>query len=419
MKKNAFQNSGRALKIKVVLTGFENKNPGPIGVENRTEGNLGATAAPVRKKQLFPLGCVLALVLTSLVSCITDADKSKKQVLHYQFSEGDVSHFILKNKNGMEVKIMNYGATITHIKVPDWMGISGDVVLGFDSVKDYLTTAHPYFGCVVGRYANRIANGRFVLNEDTIRLTKNSRNNSIHGGIKGFNRKIWDAGACTDTSLVLSYLSKDGEEGFPGNLQVSVTYTLSPANELIIDYLATTDKPTPVNLTNHSYFNLSGGKDSTILNHELYINAHQYTEADESLIPTGRISEVEGGPLDFSCSCRKRIGQDISQIPNGYDHNWILNKSEKRLSLAAVVYDPVSGRGMEVSTTQPGLQFYSGNFLKAAVSGKKGVKYQKHAGLCLETQHFPDSPNHPKFPSTILNPGEKYSETTVYRFFIF
>ena len=419
MKKNEFRISRKTLGKNVEHTGFENKKPGPVGLENRAEGNLGAIAAPVRKKQLFPLGCVVALVLTSLVSCITDADKSKKQVLHYQFPEGDVSHFILKNKNGIEVKILNYGATITHIQVPDWKGISGDVVLGFDSARDYLTTAHPYFGCVVGRYANRIANGWFVLNGDTIRLAKNSKNNSIHGGIKGFNRKIWDVGAFTDTSLVLSYLSKDGEEGFPGNLQVSVTYTLTLANELIIDYLATTDKPTPVNLTNHSYFNLSGGKDSTILNHELYINAHQYTEADESLIPTGRIFEVEGGPLDFSCSCRKRIGQDINQIPNGYDHNWILNKSGKRLSQAAIVYDPVSGRGMEVSATQPGLQFYSGNFLKAAVAGKNGVKYPKYAGFCLETQHFPDSPNHPEFPSTILNPGDHISETTVYRFFTF
>lgn len=417
MKKNAFQNSGRALKYNVVLTGFDDKKPGQVGVENRTEGNLGATAAPVRKKQLFPLGFILALVLTTLFSCITDADKSKKQVFHYQFPEGDMSHFTFKNKNGMEVKILNYGATITHIQVPDCMGKLNDVVLGFDSVKDYLSSPHPYFGCVVGRYANRIANAQFILDGDTIHLVPNSNEHSIHGGKEGFNRKIWDVVSYTDSSLSLSYLSKDGEEGFPGNLQVSVTYTLSSLNELIMDYRATTDKPTPVNLTNHSYFNLSGGKDSTILNHELFLNASSFTEVSEGLIPTGQISEVKGSSLDFSCDSGKRMGQDIERLPKGYDHNWILNKTDERLSLAAVVKDPYSGIEVEVRTTQPGIQFYSGNFLKGNVIGKNGAKYQQHAGFCLETQHFPDSPNHSGFPSTILVPGEQYSETTIYRFF--
>ncbi|WP_372933955.1 aldose epimerase family protein, partial [Mariniphaga sediminis] len=205
------------------------------------------------------------------------------------------------------------------------------------------------------------------------------------------------------------------EEGFPGNLKTRVTYTLSSDDELIIDYWATTDKPTPVNLTNHSYFNLSGGRDSTILNHELYLNADQYTEVNEVLIPTGNIVDVRDGAMDFTLS--KRIGRDVSQVENGYDHNWIVNKQKEKLSLAAVLYDPVSGRKMEVRTTQPGIQFYSGNFLNESIVGKKGIRYQKYSGLCLETQYYPDSPNHPEFPSTILYPNEKYRETTIYRFF--
>lgn len=368
------------------------------------------------KGQCFFLGFILALI--GLSSCMFNrTGKFDDQVKHYQFPEGEVSHFILKNKSGMEARIMNYGATVTHIKVPDWTGQYDDVVLGFDSVKDYLSSSNPYFGCLVGRYANRIANAQFVLNGDTVHLTKNSKTNSSHGGKKGFNRHIWDIVSFTDSSLVLSYLSKDGEEGFPGNLKVDVTYTVSSANELIVDYQASTDKSTVVNLTNHSYFNLSGGKDSTILGHELYLNANYFTEIDEMLIPTGRITPVVGGPLDFSCDCGKRIDQNLNQLANGFDHNWILNKSGDRLSLAAVVYDPMSGRGLQVRTTQPGIQFYSGNFLKGNLIGKNGRKYVKHAGFCLETQHYPDSPNHPEFPSTILNPGEKYSETTIYKFF--
>jgi aldose 1-epimerase len=284
-------------------------------------------------------------------------------------------------------------------------------------VHSYLTGPNPYFGCVVGRYANRIANARFILNGDTIELNANNSGHSIHGGDKGFSRKIWSVESFTDSTLVLSYFSPDGEEGFPGNLQVKLTYAVTSENELIIDYQATTDKTTVVNLTNHSYFNLSGGKESSILNHELYLNGYQYTEVDSALIPTGNIVELEGGAMDFSCFCRKRIGQDIEQVENGYDHNWILNKSDERLSLAAVVYEPLSGRGMEVRTTQPGIQFYSGNFLKPSIVGKNGIPYQKHAGFCLETQHYPDSPNHPHFPSTILNPNEEYNDRTIYRFY--
>lgn len=369
------------------------------------------------KKQLFFLKYFNILVLIGLSACKLASDKLDNQVIYYNFPEGEVAHFTLRNRIGMEVQVINYGATITHIKVPDWMGRVDDVVLGFDSVHSYLTGPNPYFGCVVGRYANRIANARFVLNGDTIKLKANNNGHLIHGGDGGFSRKIWSVKSFSDSSLVLSYFSPDGEEGFPGNLEVELTYVVTSENELIIDYWATTDKRTPVNLTNHSYFNLSGGADSTILNHELYLNAYQYTEVDSALIPTGTIVELEGGAMDFSCPCRKRIGQDIDQVENGYDHNWILNKSDERLSLAAVVYEPLSGRGMEVRTTQPGIQFYSGNFLKPSIVGKNGIPYQKHAGFCLETQHYPDSPNHPHFPSTILNPNEEYNERTIYRFF--
>jgi len=370
-----------------------------------------------RRKQIFFLKYICILILISLSACKLASDKPDNQVIYYNFPEGEVAHFTLRNRIGMEVQVINYGATVTHVKVPDWMGRVDDVVLGFDSVHSYLTGPNPYFGCVVGRYANRIANARFILNGDTIELNANNGDHSIHGGKEGFSRRIWSVESFTDSTLVLSYFSPDGEEGFPGNLQVKLTYAVTSENELIIDYQATTDKTTVVNLTNHSYFNLSGGKESTVLNHELYLNGYQYTEVDSALIPTGNIVELEGGAMDFSCFCRKRIGQDIEQVENGYDHNWILNKSDERLSLAAVVYEPLSGRGMEVKTTQPGIQFYSGNFLKPTIVGKKGISYQKYAGICLETQHYPDSPNHPHFPSTILKPNEEYKQTTIYRFF--
>lgn len=372
------------------------------------------------KKKQYPFLKLIYFVsaLVVLTASISN-DKIRRQdgkVELYRFHEGDIWQVTLGNKNGVKVKILNYGAIVSQIIVPDRLGILNDVVLGFDSVEKYMSSPNPYFGCLVGRYANRIANARFVLNGDTFKLTPNNNGNSIHGGLEGFNKKLWDIVSFTDTSLVLSYLSEDGEEGFPGNLKVQVTYMVSSDNELIMDYLAITDKPTPINLTNHSYFNLSGGAYSTILNHELYLNADRFTEVNEMLIPTGHISEVGGGPMNFTTS--KMVGLDLEQVPGGYDHNYVLNKSEGRLSLAAILYDPLSGRGLEVRTTQPGIQFYSGNFLNKSIIGKNGIKYQKYSGLCLETQHYPDSPNHPEFPSTILNPGEKYMETTIFKFFV-
>jgi aldose 1-epimerase len=336
--------------------------------------------------------------------------------MHYQLAEGNISHFSLTNKNGMVVKILNYGATITHIIVPDKDGKFDDIALGFDSVEHYLRVSHPYFGCIVGRYANRIANAQFTINDETFKLEPNNNGNSIHGGKVGFNKKIWNVVSVNDSSLVLFYESKDGEEGYPGNLKVHVTYTVTSDNELIIDYSASTDKATAINLTNHSYFNLSGAKSPTILDHQLYINAKEITEADEALIPTGKIIEIAGGPLDFLTL--KKIGQDINQVPGGYDHNYVLNKDEGRLSLAAEVIDPLTGRGIEVRTTKPGMQLYTANFLNSSITGKSGIKYPKYGGFCLETQFYPDSPNHPEFPSAILNPDDKYEETTIYKFFV-
>jgi aldose 1-epimerase len=327
----------------------------------------------------------------------------------------DVNLYTLTNKNGMSVRIMNYGGYITNIMAPDKNGEMGDVVLGFDSLPGYLQQGNPFMGCLVGRYANRIANGKFTLDGSTYTLAKNNNGNTLHGGLKGFDKQVWDVAPLeNDSSLRLSYTSKDMEEGFPGTLKVEVVYTLTSDNALKIDYKATTDKATPVNLTNHTYFNLSGGKDSTILDHEIMLNAKQYTAVDSKLIPTGKNPSVTGTPMDFTKA--KKIGKDIAKVPGGYDHNWVLNKDSNQLALIGNVFHAPSGRYMEIYTTQPGVQFYTGNFLDGSLVGKSGKTYPKNAGFCLETQHFPDSPNQPSFPSTILRPGETYAQTTIYKF---
>ncbi len=326
-----------------------------------------------------------------------------------------ITEYTITNANGMQLSIINYGGTITKLLTPDKNGKMGDVVLGYQSLDGYLQRANPFFGALIGRYGNRIAKGKFTLDGKTYTLATNNNGNSLHGGIKGFDKVVWTAEKQGDSSLKLNYLSKDGEEGYPGNLNVTVVYTLTPDNAVKIDYNATTDKATPVNLTNHAYYNLSAGLDSTILNEELQLNADKYTPVDPMLIPTGEIASVKGTPFDFTTM--KPIGKDIDQVKGGYDHNFVLNKTGNELSKAATVYDPTSGRTMDVYTTQPGIQFYTGNFLDGTLRDTKGgAKYVKHAALCLETQHFPDSPNHPNFPSTILKPGEKYQETTVYKF---
>jgi aldose 1-epimerase len=336
-----------------------------------------------------------------------------------------ITLYVLTNGKGMTAKVMTYGAILTELDVPDRDGKPADVVLGFDDLKGYLK-GHPFFGATVGRVANRIAKGRFTLDGKDYRLAVNNGPNALHGGLKGFDKQVWEAavvgqrmGVRDRVGVRFRYDSKDGEEGYPGNLSVRVTYTLSGDNSLQIDYEATTDKPTPVNLSNHSYFNLAGQGSGTILDQEIQLAADRYTPVDETLIPTGEIKSVEGTPLDF----RKltAIGARIDQLkgkdqPGGYDHNFVLNSGGKKLALAAFVSDPKSGRVMEMDTTEPGVQFYTGNFLDGKLKGKGGVAYPQHGGFCLEAQHFPDSVHHANFPSVILRPGQTYRQTTVYRF---
>ena len=344
----------------------------------------------------------------------TQNDSSRSVQSYGIVDSQEVKQYTLTNPGGMVVKILNYGGYVTNIIVPDKAGVKEDVVLGFESLEGYRQQGNPFMGCIVGRYANRIAKGRFTLDGKTYELAKNNNGNSLHGGLKGFDKAVWTSRQQGDSSLVLNYTSKDGEEGYPGTLTVQVVYTLTPDNELKIDYTAETDKPTIVNLTNHSYFNLSGGKDSTILGHTLMLDADRFTAVDATLIPTGELVAVKGTAMDFTKPTT--IGTDIAKVAGGYDHNWVLNKKGDSVSLAGTLYHEPSGRFMEVFTTQPGIQFYTGNFLNGSLTGKGGRKIIKHAGLCLETQHFPDSPNQPGFPTTVLRPGEKYHEITIYKF---
>lgn len=328
----------------------------------------------------------------------------------------EVSLFTLTNKNNVQVSISTYGGVVTSWMSPDKNGKFANIVLGFDSVTGYLAKP-PYFGAIIGRYGNRIADGKFTLEGKTYTLATNNGKNHLHGGNIGFDKVIWEAVPSADSTprIQLNYLSKDGEEGYPGNLQVTVVYTLTDNNELKIEYKATTDKATPVNLTNHSYFNLSGDASTTILDHQLQINASRYTPVDTSLIPTGELKAVAGSPFDFVTA--HAVGERIDAVAGGYDHNFVLDKKGNDLALVATLSHPASGRKLEVYTTEPGLQFYSGNFLDGTIKTSKGVAINKHAAMCLETQHFPNSPNEASFPSTILKPGEVYSTTTVYKIY--
>ena len=317
-------------------------------------------------------------------------------------------------------KVMTYGAILTELIVPDRAGKMADVVLGFDSLDGYLG-AHPYFGSTVGRVANRVGKAKFSLDGKDYTVAANNGPNSLHGGVKGFDKVVWKAEEVTGPlgpAVKFSYLSKDGEEGYPGNLNVSMTYTLTTDNALKLDYMATTDKATPVNLTHHTYFNLAGPGSGTILNHELRLATDRYTPGDDTMIPTGEIKAAKGSALDFTKSTV--IGSRIAEMtgePGGYDHNFVLNDTPRTTPMpGATVYEPTSGRVMDVATTEPGLQFYTGNFLDGSLKGKVGTVYKKHTGLCLEAQHFPDSVNHPGFPSTILRPGATYTQTTIYKF---
>ncbi len=332
-----------------------------------------------------------------------------------RLSDREQAHlFTLQNSNGITAKITNYGGTITSILVPDRNGKVEDIVLGFDNLDGYLGQ-HPYIGTLVGRYANRISGGKFTLDGKEYRLFLNDGQNHLHGGLKGYDKVLWtfyEYADSTRAGVMLNYVSYDMEEGYPGNLKMDVHISLNENNEVTIDYVASCDAKTHLNLTHHGYFNLNGVKD-LIYDHVMMINASQYVETDSQLIPTGKIIKLKGGPLDFRSA--KPIGPEISKLVNGYDHCYVLSKKDTGPELAARVSHPKSGRIMEVYTTEPAIQFYSSNFLKG-INGKGNLKYRKHLALCLEAQHYPDSPNHPHFPSTLLEPGEVYKQTTVYKF---
>jgi len=368
-----------------------------------------------------------SLILVGVLAAITAVHaegkmKIEKSVFGKTKDGHSVDLYTLTNDHGMIVTLTNWGASIVSIQVPDRSGKNADVLLGYDNADGYIGDT-AYLGATVGRYGNRIGKGRFKLDGKEYKLAQNNGENHLHGGVAGFNKKLWDAKevkAADGVAVQMHYLSKDGEEGYPGNLDVTVTFTLDNKNEIKIDYLATTDKATVVNLTNHSYFNLLGDAAGDILGHEIMLSADRFTPVDVGLIPTGELRPVAGTPLDFKQpkAIGARINDKYEQLVfgKGYDHNWIINPTGPAPRLAARLSEPKTGRVMEVLTTEPGIQFYSGNFLDGSIKGKKGKAYQFRNGLCLETQHFPDSPNHPDFPSTTLKPGAKYQTTTIYRF---
>jgi aldose 1-epimerase len=333
-----------------------------------------------------------------------------------------VDLYTMVNANGMEVHASNYGGIITALLVPDGTGKTTDVVLGLKSFDDYVKNP-PYFGAIIGRYGNRIAKGQFKIDDQTYKLPKNDGPNTLHGGVKGFDKVVWHAEPFEkedSVGVIFAYTSKDGEEGFPGNLQARVTYTLTDKNELSFEYHATTDKPTVVNLTQHTYFNLAGDGNGDVLNHEFTIYADSYTPVNKQLIPTGKIEPVTDTPFDFrnKTALNTRINADNQQIKfaGGFDHNFVLKRKQPGLVVAARVSEPTTRRVLEVRTTEPGVQFYTGNFLDDKLAAKSGKPYGKHSGFCLETQHYPDSPNQPEFPSTVLRPGEEYNSQTIYAF---
>jgi aldose 1-epimerase len=365
--------------------------------------------------------CVFAAALASAILLGSSVTKTTTKVT---FQGQPVDMVTLTNKNGIEVRAISYGGIITSLKVPDRAGTLGDIVLGFDQPNTYFAEpTPPFFGAIIGRYGNRIAKGQFAVDTKKYVLATNDGPNHLHGGNKGFDKVLWAVTTKESpegSSAIFTRTSPDGEEGYPGNLSVRVTYTLTDKNELIVEYHATTDKATPVNLTQHSYFNLAAEGSGDILGHELLINADRYTPMDDTLIPTGELAPVAGTPFDFrkATAIGARINQDNPQLKNGkgYDHNWVLNRKGTGLELAARLTDPKSGRTMEIATTEPGLQFYTGNFLDGTIKGKSGHVYGLRSGLCLETQHYPDSPNQKTFPSTILRPGKSYDSKTVFTF---
>ena len=375
-----------------------------------------------KQKACFMLiSAILIVAGLVLGGCVKKSMEGKRTMAIKKESFGTtkdgqaVDLYTLTN-NGVTAKITNYGGILTSLVVPDRNGKPGDIVLGYDTLDEYITD-NPYFGALIGRYGNRIAKGKFTLDGTEYTLATNNNENHLHGGIQGYDKVVWDAEPYDlddGVALKLTYLSKDGEEGYPGNLACTVVYSLTGDNELVIDYEATTDKATVINLTHHSYFNLGGHDSGEILDHELTLTADNYTPVDSGLIPTGEIATVAGTPMDFSSPTA--IGDRIAQVDGGYDHNWVLNNTDGSLALAAKAYDPKTGRVMEISTTEPAIQFYAGNFLDGTQKGK-GAEYYKNNGFCLETQHYPDSPNQPDFPSVVLRPGENYTHKTVHKFY--
>lgn len=373
---------------------------------------------------------IMLIITTSITSCgnnkttssgsnsaSTSVASSGESIPAIDWGETDgkkVSLYTLTNKNGVQVKITNYGGIITSWITPDKNGNKSNIVLGFDSLSRYLATPH-YFGAIIGRYGNRIGNAQFKIDTTTYKLAANNGASNLHGGRKGFDKVVWDATPSSDNrSITLKYISKDGEEGFPGNLKTAVKYTLTDDDELLIQYDAETDKATPVNLTNHSYFNLTGDVTNTVYNHKLWIDADKYTPVDRGMIPTGELTPVKGTPFDFTEP--HKIVDRLAQVAGGYDHNFVLNNQSNSMKLVASVTDSISGRKLEVYTTEPGLQFYSGNYLNEGIIINRDNKaIKQHTGFSLETQHYPDAPNKPDFPSVILKPGDKYHTETRYK----
>ncbi|MHC4174576.1 MAG: aldose epimerase family protein [Planctomycetota bacterium] len=372
----------------------------------------------------FWINLILAATAICTSGCVTEPqakETSEMSILKESFGQTTdgkgVDLYTLTNANSLRAGITNYGAILVSLEVPDRDGNLADITLGYDTLDGYIKRGS-FFGATVGRYANRIGGAGFVLNGIEYKLAANNGENHIHGGRKGFDKVVWNAEQIETADAVgvkLTYLSKDGEEGYPGNLDCTVIYTLTNNDELKISYEAETDKTTVVNLTNHSYYNLAGQGAGDILGHELMLNADSYTVVDEGLIPTGEIRSVKDSPMDFTSPMS--IGSRIGQVGKGYDHNYVLNSGGGSLALCARVYEPVSGRVMEVHTTEPGVQLYTGNFLNGSITGKDGKVYDKHYAFCLETQHFPDSPNKPHFPSAVLEPGQKYTTVTVHKFY--
>lgn len=364
----------------------------------------------------------VALLLLLISVAIASAQAITKQSFGKTNAGQSVDIYTLRNYRGMEARITNYGGIVVSLTAPDRNHRFTDVVLGYNDLDSYLKPPFPYFGAIIGRFGNRIAKGRFTLNGVEYKLAVNNGENHLHGGLIGFDKVVWKAAqnrTAAGPALTLTYLSKDGEEGYPGNLRVTVVYTLTHKNELKIDYTASTDKDTVTNLTHHSYFNLAGEGNGDILDHRLVLKANRFVPTDAGAIPTGELRNVAGTPFDFRTAntIGARINHDDEQITigKGYDHTWVINGRAGRLRQAAVVYEPTSGRVMEVWTTEPGVQFYTGNYLDG-ITGKSGKPYPRRSGFCLETQHYPDSPNKPNFPTTTLGKGATYRSTTIYRF---